>query len=99
MRFNIPKDSVSEHNPGKGLLTRRGYWEPPNEMNNSKRPGNDGVTKGQFTRCYFLQQLVGPTCSDNPVSLTQLTKVSAIFAFTRCDVSCLLQVVTLNRIV
>ena len=28
--------------------------------------------------------LVGPTYSDNLVSLTQLTKVGAIFAFTRC---------------
>ena len=30
-------------------------------------------------------------CSDNHISLTQLTKVGAIFEFTRWDVSCMLQ--------
>ena len=55
--------------------------------------------KGQFTRCDLQKQLVGPTCSDNLVSLTQLTNVGAIFAFTQYDISCMLQVVTTNRIV
>ena len=36
------------------------------------------------------------TFSDNLVSLTQLTKISAIFAFTRCDISCMLQVVSVQ---
>ena len=37
--------------------------------------------------------------SDNFVSLTQLTKIGAISAFANCDISCILQVVTRNRIV
>ena len=47
----------------------------------------------------FVVTTLGPTCSDNLVSLTQLTKVGAIFAFTRYDISCMLQVVTANRVV
>ena len=34
-----------------------------------------------------------------PVCITLLTKVGAIFAFTRCDISGIMQVVTTNRIV
>ena len=44
-------------------------------------------------------QLVESTCSSNLVSLAQLTNVGAILAFTRCDISCMLQVVTTNCIV
>ena len=38
-------------------------------------------------------------CSENLISLTQLTMIGAIFAFTRCDISCMLQIVTTNRVV
>ena len=44
-------------------------------------------------------KLVGLTFSGNLVSLTQLTEVGAIFAFTHSDISCMLQVVTTNRMV
>ena len=51
-----------------------------------------------------MVQLVVTTCktytvSDNLLSLTQLTKIGAIFIFTRCDISCMLQVVTRSHIV
>ena len=46
-----------------------------------------------------MVQFVRPTFLDNLVSLTQLTKIVAIFAFTKCDISCMLQVVTSNVIV
>ena len=36
------------------------------------------------------KQLVGPTYSDKLIPLTQLTIVGAIFAFKRCDISCML---------
>ena len=38
-------------------------------------------------------------CSDKLIPFTQLTKVGAIFAFKRCGISCMLQVVTTNHIV
>ena len=57
------------------------------------------INKSQFTQCDLQQQLVEPTHSDNLVSLTSLTEVGATFAFTRCDISCMLQVVTKNGIV
>ena len=46
-----------------------------------------------------MVQLVRPTVSGNLLSLTQLTKIGAIFTFTRCDISYMLQVVTISHIV
>ena len=48
-----------------------------------------------------MVQLVRPTVSGNLLSLTQLTKtkIGAIFTFTRCDIGCMLQVVTISHIV
>ena len=47
----------------------------------------------------LVVQLVRPTGSDNFLSFTQLTKTGVIFSFTRCGISCILQVVTRSRIV
>ena len=46
-----------------------------------------------------MVQPVRPTVSDNLLSLIQLTKIGAIFAFARCDISYMLQVVTRSHIV
>ena len=45
-----------------------------------------------------MVQFVVTTCkANNLVSLTQLTKIGVIFAFTGCDISCMLQVVIVYK--
>ena len=44
-----------------------------------------------------MVQLVRPTVSGNLLSLTQLTKIGVIFTFTRCDIGCMPQVVTISH--
>ena len=46
----------------------------------------------------FVVTTSGPTCSENLILLTSLTEIGAIFAFTQCDISCVLKVVTTNHI-
>ena len=47
--------------------------------------------------CIF--KLVESTRSDNLISLTYLTEVGVTFPFTRCDISFMLQIITVNHIV
>ena len=52
-----------------------------------------------FAQWDLLQQLIAITCSDKLISLTHLTRVLVFFPFTQHSINCLIQVVTINRII